>query len=135
MIYHIVTATNFTIHKLETGMSGIITDCFYIKVSQMAEAILFFRDVLGWKIEEEINSVLVKTDNGVHISLSERVHQHQANCIKLVVTDCLEQYCLLKDRGIIFCNEPAYSPEGLKVEFLDKDGNCFILLEPRQYND
>ncbi len=56
-------------------------------------------------------------------------------CILLNTDDCLNDYHLYKTSGVFFCIAPRYLPTGLVAEFLDPDGNRFILLEERNYTE
>jgi len=57
------------------------------------------------------------------------------NKITLYTEDLINDYCRLKASGIQFNQRPVYIEEGLFVEFSDPFGNCYTLLEKRNYNE
>ncbi|WP_316845353.1 VOC family protein [Pedobacter psychrodurus] len=112
---------------------------FYVQVKQLNDADAFYTNCLGMLTESTIISkekaILVKVDGKTNIFLSEHKHQNQTNKIVLTSDDCLEDYCRLRSRGVVFKNRPAYLGEGLSIEFSDPYGNDFIILEQRNYNE
>lgn len=113
---------------------------FYVQVKQLNDAWAFYANCLGMVTEPtmlhgEEKGILVKADEETNIFLSERKHQNQTNKIVLNSDDCLEDYCRLKSRGVIFKKTPSYLSEGLSVEFSDPYGNNFTILEQRNYNE
>ncbi|MBT2562398.1 MULTISPECIES: VOC family protein [Pedobacter] len=113
---------------------------FYVQVKQLNDADAFYANCLGMPTEstmisEKEKGIMVKADHETNIFLSEQKHQNQTNKIVLTSDDCLEDYCRLKSRGVIFKNRPAYLSEGLSIEFSDPYGNHFIILEQRNYNE
>ena len=55
--------------------------------------------------------------------------------VLIYTNDCLSDYFELKTAGINFINEPLYTPQGLMVEFKDRWGNYYKILEERFYED
>jgi predicted enzyme related to lactoylglutathione lyase len=112
---------------------------FYVQVKQLNDADAFYTNCLGMLTESTMISkekaILVKVDGETNIFLSEHKHQNQTNKIVLTSDDCLEDYCRLRSRGVVFKNRPAYLSEGLSIEFSDPYGNDFIILEQRNYNE
>jgi len=113
---------------------------FYVQVKQLNDADAFYTNCLGMFTEvtmicDEEKAILVKVDGDTNIFLSEHKHQNQTNKILLTSDDCLEDYCRLKSRGVIFKKAPSYLSEGLSIEFSDPYGNDFIILEQRNYNE
>ncbi|RBQ04916.1 hypothetical protein DRW42_17525 [Pedobacter miscanthi] len=113
---------------------------FYVQVKQLNDADSFYTNCLGMLTEKTMiadreKGILVRADDETNIFLSERKHQNQTNKIVLNSDDCLEDYCRLKSRGVIFKKTPSYLSEGLSVEFSDPYGNDFIILEQRNYNE
>lgn len=113
---------------------------FYVQVKQLNDAAVFYANCLGMLTEDTMlpsqeKGLLVKADQDTHLFLSEHQHQNQTNKILLSSEDCLEDYCRLKSRGVVFKNAPAYLNEGLSVEFSDPYGNNFTILEQRNYNE
>lgn len=112
---------------------------FYVQVKQLNDADAFYTNCLGMLTESTVVSkekgVLVKVYGKTNIFLSEFGHQNQTNKIVLTSDDCLEDYCKLKSRGVVFKNKPVYLTEGLSIEFSDPYGNKFIILEQRNYNE
>ncbi|MEH3115356.1 VOC family protein [Pedobacter terrae] len=111
---------------------------FYVQVTQLNDADTFYANCLGMPTELKMGSekgkgILVKADHNTNIFLSEQKNQYQTDRIVLTSDDCLEDYCRLKSRGVIFKNSPVYLSEGLSIEFSDPSGNRIILLEPRNY--
>lgn len=110
-----------------------------VKVGNLTEAIVFFRDVLGLAVRTdgfgEQMDVLVEYSDTVQLCLSEKANQNQTREIRLYTHDCLEQYCRLKAKGVDFKSQPVYADQGLQAEFSDPYGNTYKLLEPRNYND
>jgi len=110
-----------------------------VKVGDLTEAIVFFRDVLGLKVEairfNEQSYALVEYSDTVQLYLSEKAEPNQTREIRLYTHDCLEQYCRLKAKGVHFKSQPVYADQGLQAEFSDPYGNTYKLLEPRNYND
>lgn len=138
-MYQVISAANFISHKLETEMIEVTTESLYVRVDNLEQATLFFRDFLAMEVEVELLAgkpcVVVRPSDEVHIFLSEEHHSKQTNRIQLNTTDCIEQYCRLKSKGVVFNQAPTYLPEGLMAEFMDNYGNHYILFEQRQYND
>lgn len=120
-------------------MNTDITNCLYVKVGNLERATTFFRDFLGMEVEQssfDTNPcVIVKQDKETNILLSEKSYSNQISEIIINTSDCIEQYCLLKSKGVSFKHSPTYFPEGLKAEFTDDDGNRYILLELRKYEN
>ncbi|MGN7987315.1 VOC family protein [Pedobacter sp. 22226] len=113
---------------------------FYVQVQQLNDADAFYANCLGMPTEATIfpgqeKGILVKADDKTSIFLSEHKHQNQTNKIVLQSDDCLEDYCRLKSRGVIFKKTPSYLTEGLSAAFSDPYGNEFIILEQRNYNE
>jgi len=113
---------------------------FYVQVKQLNDAESYYANCLGMLTETTIISgkekgLLVKVDQDTHLFLSEEKHQNQTRKIVLTSDDCLEDYCRLKSRGVVFKKAPAYLSEGLCVEFSDPYGNDFTILEQRNYNE
>lgn len=113
---------------------------FYVQVKQLNDADAFYTNCLGMATESTMISakekgIKVQADHKTNLLLSEHRHQNQTNTIILTSDDCLEDYCRLKSRGVIFKSRPAYLSEGLSIEFSDPYGNHFIILEQRNYND
>ncbi|WP_293302154.1 hypothetical protein [Pedobacter sp. UBA4863] len=118
-------------------MSETITDCLYVKIGSLTQAIIFFRDFLGMEVEllDQTTCIASKPDDGMTIVLSEETCPSQTNQIQINTEDCIEQYCLLKSKGVLFKQAPTYFTEGLMAEFTDGFGNHFFLLESRMYNE
>jgi len=113
---------------------------FYVQVKQLNDADAFYANCLGMPTERTMISakekgILVKVDCETNIFLSEHKHQNQTNKIVLTSDDCLEDYCRLKSKGVVFKKMPSYLSEGLSIEFSDPYGNDFIILEQRNYNE
>ena len=113
---------------------------FYVQVKQLNDADAFYTNCLGMLTESAMISakekgILVRVDCETNIFLSEQKHQNQTNKIVLTSDDCLEDYCRLKSRGVVFKKSPCYLSEGLSIEFSDPYGNDFIILEQRNYNE
>ncbi len=113
---------------------------FYVQVKQLNDADAFYTNCLGMLTEkttiaDQEKGILVKANGETNILLSEHKHQNQTKKIVLKSDDCLEDYCRLKSRGVVFKKKPSYLSEGLSVEFSDPYGNDFIILEQRNYNE
>ena len=113
---------------------------FYVQVKQLNDAAAFYANCLGMftepaPISAKEKGVLVKADSDTNLFLSEQKHQNQISKILLNSDDCLEDYCRLKSRGVVFKKTPSYLNEGLSAEFSDPYGNDFTILEQRNYNE
>lgn len=118
-----------------------------ILVRDYDEAIRFYTEVLGFKLtadnqfgngqrwvsvapynQKEIRIVFVIADTPKKL---ERVGNAVADHVLLVLeTDnCLEDYQLLKSKGVNFFGEPEDMPWGIEVVFEDLYGNRFDLLQ------
>ncbi len=137
MINSVIPTTNFISHKLEAGMSEVTTDSPHIKVDDLVHAATFFRDFLGMHIKSinEKSCVAVKLNTEMSIFISEDSHSDQTDQIYLNTDDCIEQYCFLKSKGVVFNRAPSYTPDGLMAEFADDFGNRYFLIELRKYNE
>ncbi|MBB2143855.1 hypothetical protein GM921_00020 [Pedobacter sp. LMG 31464] len=109
-----------------------------LKVNDICSATQFLRDILGFE-EDKFNldvfdGGLVFT-NGEHhkIVLVECAEEVQNPTILLLTNDCIRDYHSLLDKGIRFTKTPDYTDNGLIAEFLDPFGNCYCLLEERNY--
>lgn len=139
MILQVISATNFISHKLETEMNEVRTESLYVKVVDLEQAVTFFRDFLELEAENEpfsgTSCKVVKLNDETFLHLSDQPHPEQTDEIYLHTKDCIEQYCRLKAKGIIFNQAPTYMPQGLMAEFTDGYGNRYFLLEPRKYSE
>jgi predicted enzyme related to lactoylglutathione lyase len=113
---------------------------YYVKVGQLEDAAAFFKDRLGMAVEEDLfldqeKCILVKPDAETQIYLSKKKKKNQTDQITLCTGDCLENYCRLKAKGVVFKKPPVYLSEGLCAVFSDPFGNDYTLLEERCYND
>ena len=118
-----------------------------ILVRDYDEAIRFYTEVLGFELtadnqfgngqrwvsvapynQKEIRIVFVIADTPEKL---ERVGNAVANHVLLVLeTDnCLEDYQLLKSKGVNFFGEPEDMPWGIEVVFEDLYGNRVDLLQ------
>lgn len=137
MIRRVIHPANFISHKLDTGMSEVITTSFYVKVGDLSKATTFFRDFFGMDVEPSNSNTCLatKSDEEIAIYFSEEPNPKQTKRVYLNVADCIEKYCFLKLKGVVFKKMPTYSSAGLVAEFTDSDGNDFVLLECRDYVD
>lgn len=113
---------------------------FYVKVGQLEDAAVFFRDQLGMPVEEVSLAgagkfMVVKPDDDTQILLSDKHQLNQTTHVELQTSDCLANYCKLRSRGVSFKKSPLYLDKGLCVVFVDPFGNEYTLLEERIYND
>ena len=107
------------------------------------EQIDFFTRKLGFKVAdqhiiyEDAECKAIETGNsGTYFVLVERnLIPGAKNCIILNTDDCLNDYHLLKTKGVFFFNDPQYLSIGLAAYFLDTCGNKFLLLEERNYSE
>lgn len=136
MIHQVISATNFISHKLGIEMNEVRTESLHVKVADLEQAVTFFRDFLELEVATEpLADIVVKLNDETFLHLSDQPHPEQTDEICLHTKDCIEQYCRLKAKGIIFKQAPIYMPQGLMAEFTDDYGNRYFLLEPRQYNE
>jgi predicted enzyme related to lactoylglutathione lyase len=132
-------SANFIKHKLDPDMIQS-PKFFYVKVDQLEDAAIFYRDQLGMTVEHisvpgTAKCYLVKHDQHTQILLSENHSQNQTAKVTLPTNDCLANYCKLKARGVNFKKTPLYLDQGLCVVFSDPFGNEYTLLEERSYNE
>lgn len=136
MIHQVISATNFISHKLGIEMNEVRTESLHVKVADLEQAVTFFRDFLELELATEpLADIVVKLNDETFLHLSDQSHPEQTDEIYLHTRDCIEQYCRLKAKGIIFKQAPTYMPQGLMAEFTDDYDNRYFLLEPRQYNE
>ena len=55
--------------------------------------------------------------------------------VLIYTNDCLKNYFELKTKDIHFKNEPQYTRQGLMLEFADRWGNYYKILEERFYEN
>lgn len=108
-----------------------------LNVNDINNAIQFLRNILELKEESNLDDFqegLVFT-NGEHhkIVLVECAETIQNPEVLLLTNDCIHDYHNLLDKGIHFTKNPDYTKDGLTAEFLDPFGNCYCLLEERNY--
>lgn len=117
-------------------MKEAIAESFYVRVGNLSDALAFFSDVLEMQIEPfDAQTYIATSKDEVSIFLSEQHDEKQTNQVYLHTTDCIEQYCLLKAKGLVFEQAPSYQPQGLMAAFTDEYENHYYLVEPRKYND
>ena len=117
-------------------MKEVIAESFYVRVGNLSDALTFFSDVLEMHIEPfDAQTYVATSKDEVSIFLSEKRDDKQTNQIYLTTADCIEQYCLLKAKGLVFTQVPSYQPQGLIATFTDGFKNYYSLVEPRKYND
>lgn len=117
-------------------MKEVIAESFYVKVGNLSKALTFFSDVLEMHIEPfDAQTYVATSKDEVSIFLSEKQDDKQTKQIYLTTADCIEQYCLLKAKGLVFEQSPSYQPQGLMAAFTDEYENHYYLVEPRKYND
>jgi hypothetical protein len=117
----------------------------YIAVltDNIEEEELFFMSVLKYKMVGKIelwagvNCKLMKlNDNSFNIILIPELIELKGKSIVIISTDsCLRDYHLIKNTEVKFKSGPQYLANGLSVEFENKSGNRFILLEEREYEE
>lgn len=110
---------------------------YHVRVSNLLKAIAFFREELGLQVTQKslkyFDGAIIAYSPTLQIFLSEKVYPEQTNEVHLYTEDCLEHYCRLKAKNVMFENKPHYLPSGLSVAFTDTDGNRYRLLESRKY--
>jgi predicted enzyme related to lactoylglutathione lyase len=103
----------------------------------------FYTQKLGFKMAGNMwfmdgeQSTVVQAKN-LDVALVVTPQHHGADyktCVLLSTDDCLNDYHRYKALGVFFCTAPRYLPTGLAAEFLDPDGNRFVLLEERSYTE
>lgn len=118
-------------------MTKLATKHYYVRVSNLKMASAFFREQLNLHVKPKslkyFEGAIVFYSPTTRIFLSEKVHPEQTKEVNLYTEDCLEHYCRLKTKNVLFENEPHYLPSGLSVVFTDTDGNKYHLLESRKY--
>lgn len=139
MIHQVISAANFISHKLGIEMNEVRTESLYVKVADLEQAVTFFRDFLELEVETEPfagkSCKVVKLNDETFLHLSDQPHPEQTDEIYINTKDCIEQYCRLKAKGVIFKQVPTYMSQGLMAEFTDGYGNSYFLLEPRKYHE
>ena len=108
------------------------------------ESMLFYTQYLKFTLYKYIRVSnyeewwILKKEDIVSTSLiliKETNKKNTKNCLVLDTTDCIVDYCHLKENGVIGLSEPIYTDLGLVIKFLDCDGNKVFLLEERKYNE
>ncbi|MDQ7947792.1 MAG: VOC family protein [Pedobacter sp.] len=112
----------------------------HVRVGHLKDAANFFEDRLGMPVEdvmlkENEMCLRIKADDATEILLSEQHNRRQTSQIVILTSDCLENYCRLKARGVCFKKGPAYFDRGLCAVFSDPFGNDYTLLEERTYSE
>jgi len=106
-------------------------------VSDIAKAVVFYRDVLGLKVRHEDGAFgYASVDAGpVSLGLSlpgdrpELVGRHTG--IGFVVEDLIDEHARLAAAGVDFTMEPSEQPwGGFMAMFKDPDGNVYYLDQP-----
>jgi len=110
-----------------------------ISVTKLETAVAFFKEKLGLEQTEAATlfqskkQLIVKSLSGDTSFLLVESSQQTPGKIVLKTDDCIKDYHLLRERGVVFQSQPNYLDEGLSASFCDPFGNQYILLEERSY--
>jgi len=94
------------------------------------------------RLATNLNGVLLKLDIDRELYLliipSEWAAGHSESAIdfKIIIhtADCLKEYLFMKEGGIEFEERPQHLPIGLAAKFKISEGNLYMLLEERNYD-
>lgn len=117
-------------------MIDVVVDDLWLITNNLAHTLTLFEE--HWKLEAELlenETAVINLSNEVQLYLKQDEQAQQTEQIRLVTSDCIAAYCLLKSNGIQFANMPSYSSGGVTAEFFDACGNSFFLVEPRNYKE
>jgi predicted enzyme related to lactoylglutathione lyase len=67
--------------------------------------------------------------------LIKAAEHQQIATIVLDSDNCLKDYHELKTKGVQFSAKPYYLPAGLAADFEDNNGNHFLMIEERNYEE
>lgn len=103
----------------------------------------FFADNLGFEVLDKKSImasqecvVMQTTSPDIFILIVKDYGYGNKKCSMVVSSDdCLNDYHNMRMAGIQFYNEPQYTSDGLKAEFIDPSGNKCLLIEERNYNN
>jgi catechol 2,3-dioxygenase-like lactoylglutathione lyase family enzyme len=113
--------------------------CITVAVKDQEEALRWFTEKLGFvkrvdKPGPEIRFLTVSPRNqpDLQVILASWFPEHVGKNPTAVLStgDCRKTYDELRDRGVVFTEEPGPKPFGLQAVFKDLYGNSYALLEP-----
>lgn len=109
-------------------------------VNNVDQAIGFF-NILGFNADQKRDApaelphtVLINHNSYVSVSILPKKVSRQKTVV-LHTDDCLRDYHLLRTSGIRLISEPEYTDIGMTVKCIDFEGNDYLLIEERDYND
>lgn len=117
-------------------MIDVVVNDLWLITNNLTHTLALFEK--NWKLKAELlenETAVINLGNEVQLCLKQDEQVAQTEEIRLVTSDCIAAYCLLKSNGIEFANMPSYSSRGVTAEFFDACGNSFFLVEPRNYKE
>lgn len=111
--------------------------------SEVEFFIKYFNLIYSGKIHvsEDVEGVLLKLDTSIELYLlfipTGAEGKNAAPDYKIIMNtnNCIKEYLTMKNSGVEFDARPQHLPVGLAANFKVADGNHYLLLEERDYND
>jgi catechol 2,3-dioxygenase-like lactoylglutathione lyase family enzyme len=113
--------------------------CITVAVKDQEEALRWFTEKLGFvkRVDRpgpgiRFLTVSLRNQPDLQVILASWFPEHIGKnpTAVLYTDDCRKTYDELRDRGVVFTEEPGPKPFGLQAVFKDLCGNSYALLEP-----
>jgi hypothetical protein len=108
-----------------------------LRLKKPLKSVKFLMQTMGFELmpADHKREVFIHDKRGNYFIVSLNPCADCQEPVLIYTNDCLSNYFELKTSGIHFISGTQYTPQGLMVEFTDKWGNYYKILEERFYED